>query len=247
MLRAISAIATLLTLKPNENLDDYLPEIASLELVQSFSLIHDDLPALDNASLRRGVESVHKKFGEPAALLAGDELLCLAFRSIALGRVGTERKTILLEELTSAISQVIQGQSLELELTGKKPSLSQVELVMRLKTASLISCSLLFGGILAEADEESLSLIRKVGIAAGIAYQVKDDLISVTGKEEEVGKSLSADDILGRPTIVSVLGYEAAENYFQTKMNQAREALKQLAGEVSLLSQLLDILEQRVR
>jgi len=245
MFRAFAALVSLKTLQPGCDVSLFMPETASLELVQCFTLIHDDLPALDNASLRRGVESVHAKFGEAWAILAGDSLLNLAYKAICLGQTSPAQKIQLIEALANALESVIEGQALELSLSGRTVSLEEVEKIMALKTASLISASFAFGAILAQADAESLSTLQEIGRLVGIAYQAKDDTFSVLGSEEKAGKSLSADEALGRPTIVAVLGIDGTINYFNEKMAQAKQSLARLPGDRSLLEHFLAVLSAR--
>ena len=245
MFRAVAALVCLETLQPGAELSRFMPEVASLELVQCFTLIHDDLPALDNASLRRGVESVHARFGEAWAILAGDSLLNLAYKSICLGQTSAGQKIQLVDTLANALESVIEGQALELSLSGRTVSLKEAEKIMALKTASLISASFMFGAILAQADEESSLTLKEMGRLVGIAYQAKDDTFSVLCSEEKAGKSLSADEALGRPTIVAVLGVEGTIEYFNEKMAQATRLIARIKGDTSMLERFLTVLSKR--
>ncbi len=245
MLRALSAIATLLTFAREADISRYLSEISSLELFQSFTLIHDDLPSLDNSPLRRGVESVHRKFGEAVALLAGDMLFGLAFRAISNGGSTPAQREKLTEELSRAASEVIQGQALELEFSGVEADFTDVEKIIRMKTASLFIASFRFGAILADTDQSVFETISALSERVGLAYQAKDDLLSVVGAVDFVGKSLASDAILGRPTLVSVLGVRATEDYFEEKMREANRYLQELGPQAMLLKSLVTILYER--
>jgi len=245
MLRGIFAVASLLALNPNASAEEFISEVASLELAQCFTLIHDDLPALDNAKMRRGVEAVHIKFGEAVAILAGDALLNLAYQAIAQGKTDCRCKADLLDCLTKALTQVIEGQSLELSLSGRKVSLKQSEKIMSLKTASFIAASFEFGAILVGASAKIRSKFRAVGHHIGLAYQARDDLLSVTHTEQKLGKSVDADELLGRPTIVSVLGIDETRKWFEKKMEHADALIRELPCEKLLLVQLLEELKKR--
>ncbi len=247
MLRGLAAFSVLKTLCPQANVENYLGEISSLELVQCFTLIHDDLPAMDNAQMRRGVETVHRKYGEAIAILAGDELFALAFNAILSGSSTPKQKLKLVDQLSQTISKVIQGQAFELELSGKAQDLQTIEKVISLKTTSLIVASFKFGGILANAKKTTLSALEQIATYSGLAYQAKDDLLCVTAIQSDVGKTLETDTLLGRPTIISVLGVYGAKAYFEQKMKLSKEALHSLFQRENLLEEFLNLLEKRKR
>lgn len=230
MLRATAALATAVSYRPAFAIEEALPEVAALELVQTFTLIHDDLPVMDNADFRRGVPSVHRQFGEGYALLAGDLLLNLGFLVLVeKARSSPKRKLKMIQALSRAVRDIMEGQALELALSGKKVELPAVERMQWLKTGSLIAAAFRIGGLLAGIGRGELASLNKFARFLGSAYQVKDDLISAEGEPEEVGKSLEADALLERPTMVRALGLKRAQVYFERLHADARKSLDALS------------------
>ena len=179
-----------------------LPVAVSIELVHTYSLIHDDLPAMDDDDFRRGAPSCHKQFGEAIAILAGDALLTLAFETIA-GETGFPPKRIL--EVVSTLSDaagtrggMIGGQVLDLEAAGAEIDSRRLEAIHRAKTGALLEASIVIGASLGEADSETMHRIRRYGSHLGLAFQIVDDILDETAKSEVLGKTAERTGSRGR-------------------------------------------------
>ena len=247
MVRATAALAAAESFQPGFPVGQGLPEAASLEFVQTFTLIHDDLPEMDNADIRRGVPSVHREFGSDYALLAGDTLLDLGFLVIVeKAKSPPETKLGIIEALSRAIRDVMEGQARELALSGKAPKLEEVEQMQWLKTGSLIAASFRIGALLAHADVRETEKLEELTRLLGRAYQVKDDLLSVEGEQVEIGKTLRTDELLERPTMVRALGLAGARRYFERLQAEVGKALDAMSlPDRSLLSGLTEFLVAR--
>jgi geranylgeranyl pyrophosphate synthase len=233
--RPTTVIAAARTFSPNIALEAWLHMAAAMELIHTFTLVHDDLPEMDDAKFRRGVSAVHVEFGQDLGLLAGDGLFALAITAIAEDpHIMPELKVRVFREIAYSVSQVIEGQVNELALSGKDATIEQVESVERRKTAELISCALICGALIGGADEEGISLIRGFGLLLGRAFQIKDDLLSATGDSAKVGKSLEQDEVLRRPTIVRLLGVSGAQKHYELTNNATALALAKLANRVDI-------------
>jgi geranylgeranyl pyrophosphate synthase len=184
---------------------------AATELIHTFTLIHDDLPCMDDAQLRRGVPTVHQAYGEATAVLAGDLLHSLAFESIATAGELAWPKAAILRELVRAVRLVIEGQSLDLQAEGRQIELIELEGIHRLKTGALLGACCSIGGLLAGAEQGAIDALREVGAGIGQAFQIRDDLLSVQGTEAAVGKSLDTDVAKAKATYPSLLGIGGAE------------------------------------
>ncbi len=248
LIRPTALFATADTFQPGIAGEDCIHAAAAVELVHTFTLIHDDLPELDDAELRRGVPAVHVKFGHALALLAGDALFNLAFTALQEAPFsGKDKREYVLRELTDSITAVIEGQVRELALSGRDATLAEIEEVERLKTARLFACALVCGAAIAGASDAQIDALRRFGLILGRAYQIKDDLISATGDSRTAGKSLEQDEALQRPTIIRLLGVEGAQARFNQVNAEALAALDKLAAtaDVSLLRGLHEMLVSR--
>lgn len=198
------------------------PFMAAIEMIHTHSLIHDDLPALDNDSLRHGKPSVHVKFGEDMAVLAGDALLNLAYETAARAfmlRPGDQKveRAFSLLAAKSGISGMLGGQSADVAFTGKAPDEKTLRYIYEKKTAALIECPMMIGAILAGAGDDVISDIRQAGRELGLAFQVRDDILDATGTPEELGKEAGQDARNSKTTYVSLHGVEEAERYVTKK------------------------------
>jgi geranylgeranyl diphosphate synthase type II len=183
----------------------------AIEFIHTYSLIHDDLPALDNDDLRRGKPTCHKQFGEAIAILAGDALLTLAFETLAAAPVGaTLRVKMLTEVATSAgtINGMVGGQVADLEAEGKQVGPEILEYIHRSKTAALIRASITVGAICAGAPEEEIARLRRFGETIGWAFQVTDDILDVEESSAALGKTAGKDIAQQKATYPAVFGLE---------------------------------------
>ena len=183
----------------------------AVELVHSYSLVHDDLPAMDDDDLRRGRPTCHRAFDEATALLAGDALQTLAFEVLSSDpslRSATELRCRMLEALSRAIGSqgMAGGQAIDLAATGRSLTLEELEGMHLLKTGALIRASVRLGALCASADEEALEKLDAYAKCVGLAFQIRDDVLDVEGETAVLGKAAGADSALGKPTYPSVLG-----------------------------------------
>lgn len=205
-----------------------LPPACAVEMIHAYSLIHDDLPAMDNDDLRRGKPTNHKVFGEGIAILAGDALLTEAFAVITKTAPTSRYSTLdFVQELalTGGSTKLIGGQVLDLE--GEHHALSKEELIRihEGKTASLLTTSLRFGAMTADADAATLDAITHFGYNLGIAFQIVDDILDVTASTEELGKTAGKDSEAEKATYVTVLGMENAQKEAHLFTTAALDAL----------------------
>lgn len=200
----------------------------ALEMIHTYSLIHDDLPAMDNDDLRRGKPTNHKVFGEARAILAGDALLTYAFQVIGEDEANSAGHRVqLISELARAagVSGMILGQ--DLDIANEVHRLEDLEKLHRLKTGALLASSLVMGGICGEQEAEVLNQLRDFGIQMGLAFQIRDDVLDVEG-DEKMGKPIKSDERNSKPTYVSVLGLEGAKAEQRRWLDQALQTLNSI-------------------
>lgn len=200
----------------------------ALEMIHTYSLIHDDLPAMDNDDLRRGKPTNHKVFGEARAILAGDALLTYAFQVIGEDEANSAGHRVqLISELARAagVSGMILGQ--DLDIANEVHRLEDLEKLHRLKTGALLASSLVMGGICGEQEAEVLNQLRDFGIQMGLAFQIRDDVLDVEG-DEKMGKPIKSDERNSKPTYVSVLGLEEAKAEQRRWLDQALQTLNSI-------------------
>jgi geranylgeranyl pyrophosphate synthase len=206
---------------------------SAVECVHAYSLIHDDLPAMDDDALRRGKPTCHKAFGEAAAILAGDALQTLAFQLLAhaaMGELSAERRVQMIELLARAAGSrgMVGGQALDLAATGSDLDIAQLEDMHIHKTGALIRASVLLGALCArDLPEAAYGALDHYGKYIGLAFQVQDDILDVTGSTEELGKRAGADRALNKPTYPALLGLNGARQR-AGELHQA--ALDSIAG-----------------
>ena len=222
---------------------------ATLELIHTYSLIHDDLPALDNDDLRRGRPTCHKVFGEAMAILAGDSLLTLAFE--VLGRLpyaDGERKIRLVEELARAAGTVggmIGGQVNDIEGEKKTPTAALLESIHRAKTGALLRVSLRMGAIYAGATHEELAALSEFGERVGLAFQIIDDVLDVEESSESLGKTAGKDAAQQKITFPAVYGLERSRAMAEEERLAAHTALHEFDDRADRLRQIADFIVQR--
>lgn len=186
---------------------------SALEMVHTYSLIHDDLPAMDDDDLRRGQPTNHKVYGEAHAILAGDGLLTAAFQQVALSGIEPNEKILLIQLLSKAAGTegMVAGQAGDLQGAEKRHSLEALAKVHEQKTGALIEFALLAGGILANQPAEVLLLLGNFAYHLGLAFQIRDDLLDATSSQEVLGKNVGRDEVLNKSTYPSILGIEGAK------------------------------------
>ena len=221
---------------------------AAIECVHTYSLIHDDLPALDNDDLRRGRPTCHKAFDEPTAILAGDALLTHAFALLAAHYA--ERPalaTALVRELGQAAgsTELIGGQMEDIEAERTPATRDQVEFIHNGKTAAMIACSLALGGLVGGADTAQLAALRRLGRAVGLAFQTIDDVLDATATSAELGKTAGKDAKSQKATMVRVLGLDGARERAAAYTAEALGELSKLPGNTAFLRALVESLLHR--
>jgi len=200
----------------------------AMELIHTFSLVHDDLPAMDNDDLRRGRPTNHKVFGDAMAILAGDAMVTMAFEALAVD--GGQQAGRMVRELAAASGPegMIGGQVLDMEGENKGLSLEELQQVHRLKTGALLRCSCRLGAVAVGASESSLAAISDYGRHIGLAFQIVDDLLDVTSTPERMGKATGKDQKKGKNTYPALLGLEGSREQAQQQLSAAVQALTSL-------------------
>jgi geranylgeranyl diphosphate synthase, type II len=218
----------------------------AIEFIHTYSLIHDDLPALDNDDLRRGKPTCHKKFGEAIAILAGDALLTLAFESIGATPAPAERRVAILEEVSRAagtVNGMVAGQVADIEAEGKRVEPQMLEYIHRSKTAALIRAAITAGGLCAGAAPENVARLRRFGETIGWAFQVTDDILDVEESSVALGKTAGKDVAQQKATYPSVYGLERSH---EIAKELAMKAIAELAPYAERASRLREIAEYLV-
>lgn len=219
------------------SVDEAMPFAAAIECVHSYSLVHDDLPCMDNSPLRRGKPSAHAKYGETMALLAGDALLNRAFE-IMLSAENVEPRAALRAAAQLAdnagVYGMIGGQVLDLDSEGRSIDLDTLKRLQEGKTAALLVAACRMGAILGGGTDEQVENAGKYGYYLGLAFQVVDDILDVTATAEELGKPVGSDNENEKNTYVSLLGLDKARALAASYTVQAKEALKGFADDTDL-------------
>jgi geranylgeranyl diphosphate synthase type II len=223
-----------------------LPAAIAVEMIHAFSLVHDDLPAMDDDDLRRGRPTTHVRFGEAAAILAGDALMSLAYREILRAPVDPPGPARLSAELAEATTAMIAGQTDD-TLGAGEPSLETLRQIHVRKTGALLRACCRMGGISAGASAEALDALTRCGDALGLAYQIADDLLDVEQTAEALGKRTGKDADRGKLTYPGVLGVEASRAELDRLHDEAIEALTPLGAPAEALRELCRALRRRDR
>ncbi len=229
-----------------------LPLAAGIEMIHSFSLIHDDLPCMDNDDYRRGKLSLHRAFGEAMAVLVGDALLIEGLRVFAADRrfleeFGKEKLWEVLVVLFEALgaSGMLSGQVLDIQKEGKPVGRSVVEQIMVMKTARFIQAAILCGAILGGAKAEERSFLAEFGLLLGKCFQLKDDLLDVTGSRDQLGKTAGKDLVQGKATLLRVVGFEEAEKQLRSWYEEALSVLARIERPVDCLRDIARFIVER--
>lgn len=219
--------------------DQLLPAACALEMIHTYSLIHDDLPAMDDDTLRRGRATCHVVYGEAMAILAGDALLTRAFETLAKhgpDQVGVRLRVI--DEVSSAAGTVralIGGQVMDIESQGSDVTEGKLEEIHRSKTGALIRCAVRIGAIIGGASDSELQTLTVYGEKAGLAFQVADDILDATASPEDLGKTPGKDVASGKATYVKLLGLDGASRKAQALVSEAIDAARQTGRDIQVL------------
>lgn len=215
----------------NEDVKKGYPTASALEMIHTYSLIHDDLPAMDNDELRRGKPTNHIQFNESTAILAGDALLTLAFEVITFDDLPAETKVKLVTLLAemSGYKGMVGGQQADILGEESELTLAEIESIHVRKTGALMKMATVSGGLIAGKGEEILEKLENLSDEIGIAYQIRDDILDVVGTEEELGKGVATDAALGKSTYPSLLGLEGAFEALDDRLNKAGGAIAEIA------------------
>ncbi len=224
-----------------------LPFACAVEMIHTYSLIHDDLPCMDNDDMRRGKPSCHVTFGEEYALLAGDALLTLAFEAASSSTLDSNMALCAINEIAkkSGINGMVGGQVMDILNEGKEASLESLKEINLLKTGALIECAAAVGCIAAGADEDKILAARSYSQSIGLAFQIMDDILDVTGDSEKLGKIVGSDANNKKSTYVSILGLEVSKNMVDKLTSFAKDSLDIFGDEAEFLRQLADSLRNR--
>lgn len=233
----------------SDTVDGVENAVCSLELIHTYSLIHDDLPALDNDDLRRGRPTCHKVFGDAMAILAGDALLTLAFEVLSrLPMTSAEKKIRLVHELARAsgtVGGMIGGQVNDIEGERQPPTAHLLNSIHRAKTGALLRASVRMGAIYAGANEEELAALSEYGEHVGLAFQIVDDLLDVEESSEALGKTAGKDQAQQKITFPAVYGLERSHEMAEHERLAAHAALRMFDDRADRLRQIADFIVQR--
>lgn len=245
-LRPLILLAVVDALNPNQ-MEAAYPTAMALEMIHTYSLIHDDLPAMDDDELRRGLPTNHVKFGEATAILAGDALLTLAFETIAkpCDNLAIDIQVQLIADLAraSGYQGMIAGQKLDIENEGKIISTEKVVEIHQLKTGALFAFAAEAGAKIAGADGQIFSELEFWGAHLGLAFQIRDDLLDIVGTEEELGKGVQSDEKHGKATYPALLGVQGAYSKLNEELAECRQILKGLSGDQIDFSVLMSLID----
>ena len=219
--------------------------MAAMEMIHTYSLVHDDLPAMDNDDYRRGRKTTHVVYGEAMGILAGDALLNYAFETAAKAFSMFPEKSLQIGKAMqilagkAGIYGMIGGQVVDVESAGKSISKEVLDFIYELKTSALIESSMMIGAILAGADEEAVKRIETIAKNVGIAFQIQDDILDVTSSIEVLGKPVLSDEKNEKTTYVTLVGVEQAKKYVEQISKEAIELLGEFETENPFLEELL--------
>lgn len=226
------------------------PFMAAIEMIHTSSLIHDDLPCMDNDTLRRGLPTAWVKFGYDMAVLAGDGLLIYSMETAAKALAFTDRPDRvarcmgLLAEKTG-IFGMIGGQTVDVELAGKPIPEEELDFIYRLKTGALLEASMMIGAVLGGADEEQIKRVEKMALLVGMAFQIQDDILDLTSSDEVLGKPVLSDEKNHKTTYVSLNGMTKAKQDVEIMSEEAVTCLHELPGTNEFLEELIRMLVNR--
>ncbi len=227
------------------------PFMAAIEMIHTYSLVHDDLPAMDNDEYRRGRKTTHVVYGEAMGILAGDALLNYAFETAAKAFTMFPEQSLVIGKAMQVLARkagiygMIGGQVVDVESAGHGISKDVLDFIYELKTSALIESSMMIGAILAGADEKEIQDVETIAKNVGIAFQIQDDILDVTSTVEVLGKPILSDDKNEKTTYVTLVGLEKAKEYVETISMEAIDLLSNFKTEDRFLEELLKSLIHR--
>ncbi|PRS50112.1 farnesyl-diphosphate synthase [Bacillus sp. LNXM10] len=247
-LRPVLVLALLHAYGKNE--EDGIPVGCAVEMIHTYSLIHDDLPCMDDDDLRRGIPTNHKVYGEATAVLAGDALLTESFRLITSqlsSSVSADQKLRIVEELVKSAGALgmVGGQFDDMEAEQKQVSLAELESIHARKTGKLLTFSVAAGAMLAGASDDDIEKLREFSYHIGIAFQIRDDILDLEGSEEKIGKRVGSDTANEKSTYPSLLTLSGAKEKLHEHITRAKEIVSNLQLEQQLLHDLCDLIASR--
>ena len=228
--------------------NNFLPFAAAIEMIHTYSLIHDDLPAMDDDDVRRGKPSCHRQFGEGMAILAGDALLTFAFEICSKSNdISQDARLKIISEYSSAAgySGMVGGQVFDLKAEGKNLTLEELSGIHLRKTARLIAAPLIAGALVADATDEQIEKISEYGINLGLAFQIVDDILDVTGDEEKLGKKVGSDESKEKVTYPTLCGIDESRIWAKSFIENAKNSLKSFGERNKILMDLADFVLKR--
>lgn len=221
----------------------------ALEMIHTYSLVHDDLPSMDNDDLRRGRPTCHVRFGEATAILAGDALLTLAFKTVAQdAKLSATQRALLISEIAAAAGTpdgMVAGQAYDLEAEARNVAANELEKIHRLKTGALITAAARCGAIIADASTATLQAVTDYASQLGLLFQITDDLLDVTATAEAIGKTPGKDARSRKATYPALYGIEATRKYLASTHAAACDALARLDQPTGLLQSMADFILER--
>lgn len=226
-LRPFLLFAVVATLDSTVDMKQVYPVAAALEMIHTYSLIHDDLPAMDDDDLRRGRPAVHKKFSEATAILAGDALLTEAFQQIAVANIPPQQAmdlTCLLAS-TAGYQGMVGGQQADMNAEEQRVSLEELQSIHLRKTGELLKFACTAGGILTDGSDQTKAYLSELGLRLGLAYQIRDDILDIISSQDELGKPAGSDVAANKSTYPSLLGLEQARKLFEQELQNCRDIL----------------------
>lgn len=245
-LRAILVLAVYKMFK--EDINEAMPYSVAIEMIHNFSLIHDDLPEVDNDDFRHGKPTNHKMFNHPTALLAGDLLFNQAYVVISNDLIkskNTKNKLRVFNEFSNAVERMICGEYLDTELEGQNISTKMLEYIHENKTGALLKLSVRMGAILADANEEDIDKLSAFADKIGLAFQIKDDILSEEGNPKITGKPVGNDKEHNKCTYVSTFGLQGAKQELEKTINEAIQIIKTYGEKAEFLKQLAIYIKDR--
>ena len=228
------------------------PFMAAMEMIHTYSLVHDDLPAMDNDMYRRGKKTTHAVYGEDIGILAGDGLLNMAYETMSMAILKSkypQRAALAMNILAykAGIYGMIGGQTVDVINENKEKDIDTINFIHKLKTAALIEGAMMVGAILAGVDEQAVETVEEIATNVGIAFQIQDDILDVTGTLEELGKPVLSDEKNNKTTYVTLKGIDESKRLVEDYSEKAVNLLESLGGDSEFLKNLIIKLINRVK